>query len=271
MIFHPVDTIAKRLMSNKAQISWSTAGPIIFREHATASIPKRFLSLFPGLGYAAGYKIAQRVYKFGGQPWFNDIINKHYKTQFNNTFGERKGKMMMQAAAGSLTGIGEVVLLPLDVLKIKRQVNPEAFRGRGVVRIFLEEGTTLYRGWGWTMARNAPGSFALFGASAVTKEYVLGVTDYSKATWTQNFIASIAGAVASITIAAPLDVVKTRIQNANFESKVPGFTVVRELVRNEGVGAFFKGLTPKILVVGPKLVFSYTLAQSLIPLFAKYV
>lgn len=47
--------------------------------------------------------------------------------------------------------------------------------------------------------------------------------------------------------------------------------VVAELVRNEGPGAFFKGLTPKILVVGPKLVFSYTLAQSLIPLFAKYV
>ncbi|KAJ7932727.1 mitochondrial carrier protein [Mycena leptocephala] len=209
LIFHPVDTVAKRLMSNKAK----------------------------------------RVYKFGGQPWFNDLIVKHYKTGFTNTFGERKGKMMMQAMAGSLTGIGEVVR------------EPEAFRGRGVVRIFLEEGTTLYRGWGWTMARNAPGSLpCLFGASAVTKEYVLGVKDYSKATWTQNFIASIAGAVASITIAAPLDTVKTRIQNANFESKVPGFTVVREL-----------GLTPKILVVGPKLVFSYTLAQSLIPLFAKYV
>jgi hypothetical protein len=60
-----------------------------------------------------------------------------------------------------LTGIGEVALLPLDVLKIKRQVNPEAFRGRGVLRIFMEEGAGLYRGWGWTMARNAPGSFAV--------------------------------------------------------------------------------------------------------------
>jgi hypothetical protein len=28
---------------------------------------------------------------------------------------------MTEAAAGSLTGIGEIVLLPLDVLKIKRQ------------------------------------------------------------------------------------------------------------------------------------------------------
>jgi 1,2-phenylacetyl-CoA epoxidase catalytic subunit len=86
----------------------------------------------------------------------------------------------------------------------------------------------------------------LFGASAVTKEYVLGVTDYSKATWGQNFIASVAGAVASITVAAPLDTVKTRIQNANFEHKVPGLIVVKDLLKNEGPTAFFKGLTPKV-------------------------
>jgi hypothetical protein len=143
----------------------STLSPIIFREHATASLGKRFISLFPGLGYAAGYKVGQRVYKFAGQPYFNDILNRHFKSSFTNTFGERKGKLMMQATAGSLTGIGEVVLLPLDVLKIKRQVNPEAFRGRGVFRIFAEEGSALYRGWGWTMARNAPGSFAVRTAS----------------------------------------------------------------------------------------------------------
>ena len=86
----------------------------------------------------------------------------------------------------------------------------------------------------------------LFGASAATKEYVLGVSDYSKATWSQNFVASVAGAVASITVAAPLDTVKTRIQNANFETKVPGTTVVKDLIKNEGPGAFFKGLTPKV-------------------------
>ena len=122
---------------------------------------RKLFSLFPGLGYAAGYKVSQRIYKFGGQPWFNDVLTRNYKTSYTNAFGERKGRMMMQATAGSLTGIGEVVLLPLDALKIKRQVNPDAFRGRGVIRIFREEGTTLYRGWGWTVARNAPGSFAV--------------------------------------------------------------------------------------------------------------
>ena len=97
------------------------------------------------------------------------------------------------------------------------------------------------------------------------------MTDYSKATWTQNFIASIAGAVASITVAAPLDTVKTRIQNANFETNTGGMTIIKEMIKHEGFGAFFKGLTPKILVVGPKLVFSFTVAQSLIPLFGKYM
>lgn len=81
-------------------MSWSTANSIIFKDHAVASVPKKFMSLFPGLGYAAGYKVAQRVYKFGGQPWFNDLINRHYKTEFTNTFGERKGKLMAQATAG---------------------------------------------------------------------------------------------------------------------------------------------------------------------------
>ncbi|KAF8450878.1 mitochondrial carrier protein, partial [Boletus edulis BED1] len=245
LIFHPVDTVAKRLMSNKAKVSFSTLNGIIFRDHATVSVGRKFLSLFPGLGYAAGYKVTQRIYKFGGQPWFNDIISRNYKDHFTSMFGERNGKMMMQACAGSLTGIGEVVLLPLDALKIKRQVNPEAFRGRGVLRIFLEEGNTLYRGWGWTMARNAPGSFALFGGSALTKEYVLGVSDYSRATWSQNFIASVAGAVASITVAAPLDVVKTRIQNANFEQKVPGWDGRKRPGSQRGLHGILQGVDTK--------------------------
>ena len=61
----------------------------------------------------------------------------------------------------SLIGIGEIFLLPLDVLKIKRQTNPEAFRGRGLFKIVRDEGFALYRGWEWTAARNAPGSFAV--------------------------------------------------------------------------------------------------------------
>jgi hypothetical protein len=73
---------------------------IIFRNAASASIGRKFLSLFPGLGYAAGYKVAQRVYKFGGQPYFRDMIDKNGGGWFRDTFGAKKGGMLMHAAAG---------------------------------------------------------------------------------------------------------------------------------------------------------------------------
>ncbi|CCK67936.1 Ggc1p KNAG_0A02470 [Huiozyma naganishii CBS 8797] len=268
-VFHPVDTISKRLMSNHTQVaSLHELNTVIFKGAAAEPLGARFLSLFPGLGYAACYKVLQRVYKYGGQPFANEFLNKHFKKDFDSAFGTKTGKAMRSAAAGSMIGIGEIVLLPLDVLKIKRQTNPESFKGRGFVRILRDEGLlNLYRGWGWTAARNAPGSFALFGGNAFAKEYLLGLSDYSQATWSQNFVSSIVGASASLIVSAPLDVIKTRIQNRNFDSPESGFKIVRNTLKNEGVTAFFKGLTPKLLTTGPKLVFSFALAQSLIPKF----
>ncbi|KAA8573595.1 hypothetical protein EYC84_005178 [Monilinia fructicola] len=208
-VFHPVDTIAKRLMSNQGSTKGKLA-QVIFKDKATAPIGTN-----------------------------------------------RKSCRNWRDCTPSL-----------DVLKIKRQTNPEAFRGRGVVRIVKDEGFGLYRGWQWTAARNAPGSFALFGGSAFTKGYLFfGLNDYNKASWFQNFVASIAGASASLVVSAPLDVIKTRIQNRNFENPESGFRIVSSMMKNEGITSFFKGLTPKLLMTGPKLVFSFWLAQTLIPAF----
>ncbi|QEU62563.1 Ggc1 [Kluyveromyces lactis] len=271
-VFHPVDTISKRLMSNHTKIaSSSQLNSVIFRDFASEPLGRRLLSLFPGLGYAAAYKILQRVYKYGGQPFANEFLNKNFKGDFDQAFGEKTGKALRSATAGSLIGIGEIVLLPLDVLKIKRQTNPESFKGRGFLKIIKDEGFGLYRGWGWTAARNAPGSFALFGGNAFAKEYILGLKDYGQATWSQNFVSSIVGASASLIVSAPLDVIKTRIQNRNFDNPESGFKIIKNTLKNEGFTAFFKGLTPKLLTTGPKLVFSFALAQTLIPIFDNLV
>jgi hypothetical protein len=139
----------------------SQLNTVIFKDKAAAPLGRKFVSLFPGLGYAAGYKVLQRIYKYGGQPVARDYLTTHYGKDFERAFGKKTGKAIMHSTAGSLIGIGEIVLLPLDVLKIKRQTNPEAFRGRGIFKIIKDEGFGLYRGWGWTAARNAPGSFAV--------------------------------------------------------------------------------------------------------------
>ncbi|KND94024.1 putative mitochondrial carrier [Tolypocladium ophioglossoides CBS 100239] len=223
----------------------SQLNQVIFKDKAGAPIGRKFVSLFPGLGYAAGYKVLQRIYKYGGQPVARDFLAEHYGKDFESAFGKKTGKAIMHSTAGSLIGIGEIVLLPLDVLKIKRQTNPEAFKGRGVFKIVADEGFGLYRGWGWTAARNAPGSFALFGGSAFAKEYLFHLQDYNKATWFQNFVASIAGASASLVVSAPLDVIKTRIQNRNFDNPESGFRILTNMARQEGFSSFFKGLVPK--------------------------
>ena len=238
------------------------------------------------------------VYKFAGQPIVNDLMNKHFKKDFINTFGADHAKTWMHATSGAMIGVGEIVLLPLDVLKIISQTNPGALKGRGVVKIVVEENFKLYRGAAWTAARNAPGSFALFGGAAAAKEYIFKLKDYNQATFFQNSIASVIGSVASIVLSNPLDVIKTRIQNRNFDNPESGASILRKLVRDEGMGAFFKGVIPKTAVVGPKLgtsscisfqlahqscmdmiayiwlalccccaVFSFTIAQSLITYF----
>lgn len=268
LVFHPVDTVAKRLMTYEGK-AFSNMNEAVFQKHANSTIAQKYGSLFPGIGFGAAYKVLQRIYKFGGQPYVNKFMVDNFTPQFSAAFGAAQAKTMIYATAGSIMGVGEIVLLPLDVLKIKAQTNPEAFKGRGVFKIFADEGLNLYKGASWTAARNAPGSFALFGGSAFMKDYVFGLKKYSDATFLQDSAASIVGACASIAVAQPLDVIKTRIQKRDFSDKTGGVKILTDMVKNEGFGAFFKGFVPKLLVVGPKLVFSFTIAQQLISMFDK--
>ena len=65
-----VDTIAKRLMSNETKVSSvSQFNKVIFKDKAAASAGRKFVSLFPGLGYAAGYKVSLVLGVKGG--WGN--------------------------------------------------------------------------------------------------------------------------------------------------------------------------------------------------------
>merc|ERR1712190_26830 len=264
LIFHPVDTVAKRLMSNTEAIfqsgskdNMSRLNKVLFKDAVDRGFFGKWLSLFPGVSFGAIYKVLQRTYKFGSQPILRDYMARNYSKYFKN-------KDMTNALAGAAVGIGEVVLLPLDVLKIKSQTNPGVLKGRGVVDLVVKENFKLYRGIGWTMARNCPGSFALFGANSLVYTKIFGVSGPREAKAYQIFFGSMAGGTASILVSSPLDVIKTRIQNKPFDDARSGFRVISDLMKTEGPHALFKGLTPKLSLIGPKLVFSFTVAQWLI-------
>lgn len=269
-IFHPFDTISKRLMSHQQRVVGTSVGEtltnvrsVIFKGLAKEPAPtflQRVQHLYPGSLFAVYYKVSQRFVKFAGQPYAKDYL----ETRKENVpmFHGKRGQMVMEATAGCLVGVSEVVLLPFDRLKVLSQTNQTALQGRGMLSIFWQEGPRrMYAGLVITATRNAPGSFLLFGGTALTKEYVFGLEDYRKATFLQNVAASTVGAMMGVLVTSPIDVLKTRVQNKNFGDKMTAWQAFSTTLKHEGPTAFFKGITPKMIATSPRLVFSYTMSQ----------
>lgn len=265
-LFHPVDTIAKRLMNSKEEFTKENYNRILFQKSADKGPLKKYYSLFGGFGYGALYKVSQRIYKFGGQPVLNDFLQR---TVFKPTDGKemtKTAKFWSNAISGAVMGAGEVMLLPFDVMKIKSQTNPEVIK-MGMSGLIKQEGIAgLYAGATFTAARNICGSFMLFGVNSYVKSSIVPQNG-EKPSFLQLAISSTAGSVSSILVACPLDVVMTRIQSGS-HSGMSGMTIIKSMYKQEGLGGFFKGAVPKVAVVGPKLIFSFTLAQYLINLFS---
>lgn len=255
-LFYPFDTAAKRLMNSRDRFSTSNWKTLVLQGSDTSSLVGKVRALFPGLSFGAAYKVTQRAYVWGGQPMIKEMLKKRYKVH------DKYGKTLCDGFAGAAMGVGEVALLPLNALKTKAQTNPK-YQAEGLLPLLQQRGLLkLYAGWQWTIARNVPGAFALFGANAFVKEHVFGLSKAEDANLAQTVVSSTAGCVSSILVACPFDVVKTRIQSGTFGDQ-SGMAIVRSIVKQEGVGAFCKGAVPKVMTVGPKLIFSFTIAQFL--------
>ncbi len=273
-LFHPVDTVVKRLMAHHGPVfppnlpaseSIAHASRIALREAASpgVSLLSRARALYSGVFYAFGHKVAQRTYKFGGQPFIREALHDSgYTAWLQKRLSPSAAHVLADGTAGSFIGLGEVILLPLDVLKIKAQTNMASLGGRSLPRLLMAEGPRLYAGASWTAARNIPGSFTFFGGTAWVQEYIYKARG-RKMTLAETASSVAVGCALSIIVSSPMDVIKTRVQAADFSRPTSGWSVVRDIVRNEGVSAFAHGLTPKLLTVGPKLIFSYTVAHML--------
>ncbi|KAJ1544622.1 hypothetical protein HK405_008510 [Cladochytrium tenue] len=330
-LFHPVDTAAKRLIHHRgrnfpkgATLREAAQGvsKVVFRDAAGKGLTRELASLYPAFGYAVVYKMLQRSLQFGMHPVFDAHARHTFGPAVQATVGDVWARAVTAGAAGIAIGVCEVVLLPLDALKVKRQTGVRVLStaplatatvivpgtGAGVAadaarRRLLHVAATsavpplqplpnnsssssstahllrnprllggLYRGAAWTAARNAVGCFALFGASTLVRDQVFhhyrrpagpGAPPLPAPPVHELFLASLAGALSSIAASAPLDVVKVRMQAAAplDAPGVSGLAVIRSLVRTEGIGAFAKGAVPKMLASGPKVTFSYTVAQ----------
>ncbi|CAI2357853.1 unnamed protein product [Caenorhabditis sp. 36 PRJEB53466] len=167
--------------------------------------------------------------------------------------------------AGLFSGLTEaVVICPFEVVKVRLQADrnssvKEQRSTAAVAReIYRSEGfgtSGLYRGLGATLGRHGAWNMVYFGLYHNCKE----VIPDAKQNPTSNLIGRIglgftAGSLASI-FNIPFDVAKSRIQGPQpdpLNRKYSGTMQTIALVyKEEGFGALYKGLLPKVMRLGP--------------------
>jgi len=167
--------------------------------------------------------------------------------------------------AGLLTGLATRVLVqPLDVVKIRFQLQEEPMRGvnAGKYRGFLQAITLIAKEEGigslWKGHIPAQGLSAVYGlVQFSTFEYLSTRLDArsQKAKSMRSVIDLISGAIAGccgITAAMPFDVIRSRlVAQSGHEIYTGTMHAVRAIARTDGFKGFFRGLTPSLAQIAP--------------------
>ncbi|KAJ1364197.1 hypothetical protein KIN20_024229 [Parelaphostrongylus tenuis] len=167
--------------------------------------------------------------------------------------------------AGLFCGFTEaIVITPFEVVKVRLQAErgislmeqkSAATMAREIIKSHGMGRNGLYRGLTATLGRHGVWNMIYFGLYHNIKSIVPS----AKENPTQNLVGRIvlgfaAGSLASIGN-IPFDVAKSRIQGPQPDPKIVKYSgavqTIRLIYREEGFGALYKGLLPKVMRLGP--------------------
>lgn len=127
--------------------------------------------------------------------------------------------------------------------------------------IFKKHGILgLYRGTAAAIPRAFVASTAQLTSFTFTKEYLKQYEYYRAHPILTSFISSMIGGVAISVLAAPFDLVMMRLYNQGVDSKGKGLfytsymDCVCKIYKSEGIVAFYKGVGPMYMRLGPHSV-----------------
>ncbi|KAH0362307.1 hypothetical protein KCU65_g8120, partial [Aureobasidium melanogenum] len=260
LVCHPLDTIKVRMqLSKRSQRGGARRGFI----QTGAQIVKREtpLALYKGLGAVLTGIVPKMAIRFTSYEW--------YKQALASNTGEITSKATF--LAGLLAGVTEAVAVvtPMEVVKIRLQAQHHSMAdpldvpkyrnaAHALYTVVKEEGVgALYRGVSLTALRQGTNQAANFTAYTELKAWLQERSGNPSAAlpgWQTAFIGLISGAVGPFSN-APIDTIKTRLQRNPAQ---PGETAVGRIVtiasqmwKQEGVRAFWMGITPRVMRVAP--------------------
>ncbi|KFA63124.1 hypothetical protein S40285_04751 [Stachybotrys chlorohalonatus IBT 40285] len=186
--------------------------------------------------------------------------------------------------AGLAAGVTEAVAVvtPMEVVKIRLQAQHHsmadpldipkyrnaAHAGYTVIR---EEGFgALYRGVSLTALRQGTNQAVNFTAYSYFKDWLKQFqpqyADTNLPSWQTTLIGLVSGAMGPLSN-APIDTIKTRLQKTPAEPGTSAWTrissIARDMFKQEGFHAFYKGITPRIMRVAPGQAVTFTVYEYL--------
>lgn len=210
-----------------------------------------FGRLYRGLVPPLLLEAPKRAVKFAA----NDFWGKTYL----GWSGETKMTQQLSILTGCSAGATEsFVVVPFELVKIKLQDKSSTYKGPMdvVKQIVRKEGLLgLYAGMESTFWRHLVWNGGYFGTIFTVRKYLPHATN-GKEELLNNFVSGSIGGFCGTLLNTPFDVVKSRIQGAE---RVPGvlpkynwtFPALATIMRQEGVGALYKGFVPKVLRLAP--------------------
>ncbi|KAF6761121.1 succinate/fumarate mitochondrial transporter [Ephemerocybe angulata] len=257
----PLDTIKVRMQLSKSGRAPGTKPRGFIATGAYIMKRETPLALYKGLGAVLSGIVPKMAIRFASFEAYKDLLadKETGKTSLGGIFVAGLGAGVTEAVA---------VVTPMEVVKIRLQAQHHSLAdpletpkyrnaGHAVYTIVREEGFgALYRGVSLTALRQATNQGANFTAYQEIKKFAHRMQpDLPELPSYQHMlIGLISGAMGPFSN-APIDTIKTRLQKA---TAVPGQSAVQRIVgiaadmwRVEGVTAFYKGITPRVLRVAP--------------------
>ncbi|XP_028029248.1 mitochondrial 2-oxoglutarate/malate carrier protein [Bombyx mandarina] len=260
-VVQPLDLIKTRMqLSGSGKSSFTVAGEIVAKEG--------FFSLYAGLSAGLLRQATYTTTRLGVYSWLFDAYRER-NAGANPGFGT---KTMLGVAAGS---IGAFVGTPAEVALIRMTADgrlPQEQRRNyknvadALIRIVREEGVLkLWRGATPTVGRAMVVNAAQLSTYSQAREALAGRVPDGVAL---HFCASMVSGLVTTIASMPVDIIKTRIQNAaKGQSQL---SVVTSLLRNEGVLSLWKGFLPYYARLGPHTVLTFIFLEQMNTAYFKY-
>lgn len=275
LVCHPLDTIKVRMQlsrrgrtpgSGKRRGFIATGKDIVKKETA--------FGLYKGLGAVLTGIVPKMAIRFTSYEWYKQALaNEDGQISSQATFISGLGAGITEAVA---------VVTPMEVVKIRMQAQYHSLSDpldvpkyrsapHALLTVLKDEGVSaLWRGVSLTALRQGTNQAANFSAYTELKELLQKFQpqyeNKNLPSYQTTVIGLISGAVGPFTN-APIDTIKTRLQKTPAEpgqSAIQRITLIsKDMFRQEGPKAFYKGITPRVMRVAPGQAVTFTVYEYL--------